>query len=37
MAHFLTLLQENNLLSTVARLLLAAVLANLSGTSHQLP
>ena len=26
MAHFLTLLQENNLLSTVLRLLLAAVL-----------
>ena len=34
MAHFLTLLQENNLLSTVVRLLLAAVLGGLIGTER---
>lgn len=34
MAHFLTLLQENNLLSTVLRLLLAAVLGGLIGTER---
>ena len=34
MAHFLTLLQENNLVSTVARLLLAAVLGGLIGTER---
>ena len=34
MAHFLTLLQENDLLSTVLRLLLAAVLGGLIGTER---
>lgn len=34
MAHFLTLLQENDLLSTVVRLLLAAVLGGLIGTER---
>ena len=34
MTHFLTLLQENNLLSTVVRLLLAAVLGGLIGTER---
>ena len=34
MTHFLTLLQENNLVSTVLRLLLAAVLGGLIGTER---